>query len=314
MKGRFGIYPFISLKNMLVSLKFALLPFRFFYLRWVKLASETQIGFKPSRALLLLLHFAFWLLFLGIILVVFSGFLQPKAAFTRSLFLTLFLATVYYINTLLLINILFERKMYWWYGASIILFTWLALKLKVQMDFVWLEAESGFLKLAGSKVSRIVASFPIIFDLIFSTLLQLLLNRYKRMQLYRARLAELTTAQLNLLKGQINPHFLFNNLNNIYSLVIRKDDKAPEIILKLSDLLRYVIYKGGAQKVSLTEEAEQLKNLIALNALKDDENANITFSTNGLDKHGFIEPMILIPLVENCFKRMELIIKTDLFV
>ena len=173
------------------------------------------------------------------------------------------------------------------------------------MDFVWFEKESGFLKVAGTRASHVVASFPIIFDLIFSTLLQLLLNRYNRMQVYRARLTELTTAQLNLLKGQINPHFLFNNLNNIYSLVIRKDDKAPEIILMLSDLLRYVIYKGSAQKVSLTEETEQLKNLIALNRLKDNENTNIIFDTAGLTKHGFIEPMILIPLVENCFKHWD---------
>lgn len=161
----------------------------------MKKALKNQTGFIPSKTILVLLHLAFWILLFGITFVIFSGFLKPGIAFTRSFFLTIFLVVVYYINTLLLINVLFEGKKYWLYGISIVLFSLLAIKLKFQMDFVWLEKESGFLKAAGTRASHVVASLPIIFDLIFSTLLQLLLNRYNRMQTYRARLTELTSAQ-----------------------------------------------------------------------------------------------------------------------
>jgi len=77
------------------------------------------------------------------------------------------------------------------------------------------------------------------------------------------------------------------------------------MILKLSELLRYVIYKSNNQKVSISEETEQLKNMIALHELKDEENKNISINTEKILKPGFIEPMILIPLLENCFKHWD---------
>lgn len=262
-------------------------------------------GLGLSKGTLILVHAIFWSVFLGIIFVLFLGFLEPPAAFIRSFFLTVFLIFVYYFNSIVLINMLFERKKYWWYAIGLTTFTVFSLLLKYFLDFDLLAEQSRFLDVAGNKSSRIVSSFPVLFDLVFSTLLQMLLNHYKKLRMYKLRLNELADAQLKLLKGQINPHFLFNNLNNIYSLVLTHSEKAPEMILKLSDLLRYVIYKNTSQKVSLAEEAEQIRNMIALYRLKDDEQKNVVFDDQKVLRQGFIEPMILIPLVENCFKHWD---------
>lgn len=258
-----------------------------------------------STKLLALLHILFWLLLFALLFVIFSGFLSSSAAFVRTAFLSLILAGTFYFCTQVLVNILFEKKRYLLFASGIGLFSIAVIRLKFQMDFVWLKEESGFLTIAGTSTSRIVSTFPILFDIVFSTLFQLLYNRFKREQEYRERLTELTNAQLSLLKGQINPHFLFNNLNNIYSLVIRKDAQAPEMILKLSDLLRYVIYQSANSKVSVMDETEQIKNLISLCRLKNEDNNNIHLDTGKLTRNYFIEPMILIPLVENCFKHWD---------
>jgi two-component system, LytTR family, sensor kinase len=86
------------------------------------------------------------------------------------------------------------------------------------------------------------------------------------------------------------------------------------MIVKLSDLLRYVIYKSGENKVSIHEEMDALKNLVELFRLKEDEVKNISIDESGLARSAFIEPMILIPLVENCFKHWDAAINPNAFI
>ena len=85
-------------------------------------------------------------------------------------------------------------------------------------------------------------------------------------------------AELELLKSQINPHFLFNTLNNLYGLIVEKSDEAPEVVLKLSDMLRYTIYEGKEEFVFLKNEIVYLENYIALHKIRYQKNVDIFFN------------------------------------
>jgi LytS/YehU family sensor histidine kinase len=114
--------------------------------------------------------------------------------------------------------------------------------------------------------------------------------------------SENLNSELKFLKSQINPHFLFNALNNIYALSVIKSEKTPDNILKLSDMLRYIIYDCNADKVPLEKELNYINNYIDLQKLKDDQITGIEVDFNNTDPNCQIAPMIFIPFIENAFK------------
>jgi len=115
-------------------------------------------------------------------------------------------------------------------------------------------------------------------------------------------LARTKTSELALLRTQINPHFLFNTLNNLYSLVYKKSDEAPSMVMKLSDIMRYMLYDSNSDKVLLEKEIEYLESFIELNALRMKEERFVTFDIEGDIQSKMIPPMLLVPFVENAFK------------
>jgi len=108
--------------------------------------------------------------------------------------------------------------------------------------------------------------------------------------------------ELHFLQTQINPHFLFNNLNNIYSFALEGSPKTPEIILGLSDMMRYVLYECKEDYMLLTKELKQLENFIKLNELQIEDRGQVTFESTGENERYKIAPLILIVFVENAFK------------
>lgn len=123
---------------------------------------------------------------------------------------------------------------------------------------------------------------------------------------YQNQKAELITqnqaSELALLRYQINPHFLLNTLNNIYALVYKKDDKAPDAVMKLSELLHYTLYKANTNVVSLESEVTYLKSFIELQTLRFPQENLVEFDIQGSLDGKVIEPMLLLPFVENAFK------------
>ena len=109
-------------------------------------------------------------------------------------------------------------------------------------------------------------------------------------------------AELNYLKSQTNPHFLFNTLNNIYSLARDKSDLAPESILQLSKILRFMLYETGGEYIAIESELKIISDYIALEKLRYDESLHINFNYDIEDMKQAIPPLLLIPLVENAFK------------
>jgi two-component system LytT family sensor kinase len=109
-------------------------------------------------------------------------------------------------------------------------------------------------------------------------------------------------AELNYLKSQTNPHFLFNTLNNIYALAREKSDLAPESILRLSKILRYMLYETAGAYIAIEQELKIISDYIALERLRYDESLRINFNYDIEDPRQAVPPLLLIPLVENAFK------------
>ena len=112
---------------------------------------------------------------------------------------------------------------------------------------------------------------------------------------------EKSKTELSLLKTQINPHFFFNTLNNLYALTVKSSPQAPEVILKLSDMMRYTIYDGEKETVKISEEIAYLNNYIELHKIRYRKSVEITFSHN-IDTNLNIPPLLYIILLENAFK------------
>ena len=108
-------------------------------------------------------------------------------------------------------------------------------------------------------------------------------------------------AELSLLRSQINPHFFFNTLNNLYALTITKSEQAPEVILKLSDMMRYTIYEGEKEKVKLLDEITYLENYIELHKIRYKKSVEISFN-HSVDTSLTVAPLMFIILLENAFK------------
>lgn len=109
-------------------------------------------------------------------------------------------------------------------------------------------------------------------------------------------------SELSFLKSQVNPHFLFNSLNGIYALAIKKSDKTPDAVLQLSDLMRHMLYESEKEEVALEKEVEYLQNYIQLQKLRLPGEAQVTFDVEGDISGKNIAPMLFIPFIENGFK------------
>ncbi len=113
---------------------------------------------------------------------------------------------------------------------------------------------------------------------------------------------EKATSELNFLKTQIHPHFRLNTLNNVYALTLKKSDVAPDSILKLSEMLTYVLYRCSDTYVSIVDEIKLLDNYIALEKLRYGDNLKIHFRKEVADENAMIAPLILLSIIENAFK------------
>ncbi len=140
----------------------------------------------------------------------------------------------------------------------------------------------------------IVATYLIFTGILF------LVWQYARMLIEKRDAA---SNELSALKAQINPHFLFNNLNTIYSMAAQNDARTPEVILKLSDFLRYVLYDTSCELIPLEKEIEIIRTYVELQKERvNPMNTKIDFKTEGNFDRANIAPLLLLPLVENCFK------------
>ena len=151
------------------------------------------------------------------------------------------------------------------------------------------------------RITNIFAFLNNISSLIFPTIILMVFSYYRHQkEVYQLKEQKKTT-ELEALKNQLNPHFLFNTLNNLYVLALEKSDEAPEVIDRLSEILDYILFRCKEQLVPLTNEINLLNNYIALEKLRYGKRLNISFEYDGVDGV-YIAPLLLLTFLENAFK------------
>jgi sensor histidine kinase YesM len=149
----------------------------------------------------------------------------------------------------------------------------------------------------------LIANFLVlIFFLALSTAYQVIGDKVRTDKLNQDRQEEHLKTELSFLRSQISPHFMFNVLNNIVALVRMKSDKLEPTIFKLSSLMRYMLYQADDQKISLQKEADYLQSYIDLQQMRVGEKVRLHVSIKPGTDPFTIEPMLLIPFIENAFK------------
>jgi two-component system LytT family sensor kinase len=142
----------------------------------------------------------------------------------------------------------------------------------------------------------------IIFYSAFAIFIKLTVRWYEERKASEEKLIQDHKFELELLKAQLNPHFFFNTLNNIYSLVYKKSDEAPAALMKMSEIMRYMLYESKAEKVPLEKEIEHLNDYIELQKLRFTDPDFIDYTITGDISTHQVPPMMLLSFVENAFK------------
>lgn len=260
-----------------------------------------------------LLHLSFWIFLFFVFWLVYGQFISLELGLLRALVNVLSMAGLYYAVSHLVDKYLEQQQYIAFAWRAILMFIFITL-LRSKSNALFPNFETG-LQLINSDTVLFFSALltnSSIFGL--AILAQLFFNRYKRERQTLAIISEQRAAELKALRAQINPHFLFNMLNNIYSLAVVKSDKTAEMVLRLSNLLRYVVYEGKAKRVALSDEIEQIEAFIELFQMKSEHPLNINFEQKGEVSEQQIEPMILIPIVENCFKHCDFNENADAFI
>lgn len=266
---------------------------------------------KESSRASLILNLIFWAI-ISVILGVAIFF--SKQAHTPKDYLINFGAfgflnvAVFYINYIYLIpELIKKRKQYWGYIFFFIFLIAAVTGLKVFIAI--LNPEEALSYVAGGKKTAIAIT-PFIINAVFSAgfffvascIIRFSVDWYYNERIQRDLESERKDMELQFLKSQLNPHFLFNSLNNIYSLAYQNSTKTADAILKLSEIMRYMIYESNDSWVSLNKELEYVQSYIELQKLRFKDGAAVEVNINGEVDGQQIVPLILISFVENAFK------------
>lgn len=220
--------------------------------------------------------------------LILMGTIHAESKALAALFVILLLAPVIYINNLLILPFFNKNtfRFFILFFINVLVFTFISTLLvnqAVGQGSQW----NMFLSLMG----------VIILAVTFGSAIKISRDSFIRRQ-------EAKNAELKLLKAQLNPHFLFNTLNNLYGLSVVKSDKLPGLMLQLSDLLRYSLYDTKETFVPLVKEIQYLENYISLEKIRLEDQTDISFTISGNIQQQMIAPMLLIVFVENAFKHL----------
>lgn len=229
-----------------------------------------------------------------------NGFvlLTPTQAYLVSLgLITSAILVVYPLLYFLIPEFLVKRKFLLFFLGYVILITAAAILRNYMQQLTGLTLTPvGFVSKIGNNV------LPYTYICCLAASVKLLRHAFFQAENAEAAVKDKTLAELELLKTQIHPHFLFNTLNSLYSHTRQNSDKSPEIILTLSDLLRFMIYESQAEFIPLTQEIQLIKNYVELEKFRLGDEMDISLSFSGDLEGKLIRPLLLLPLLENCFK------------
>ncbi len=203
---------------------------------------------------------------------------------------------VFYFNAYVLVPYFIHKKKYWQFVIAQ-LATFLTILAEVYLLSVVLFKRTNF-------ESRTVFFNLLIYLFFFAlgTTYQLIKDKIQSDALAQERQNEMLKTELSLLRSQVNPHFMFNVLNNMVALARKQSDLLEPSLLKLSSLMRYMLYEADEEKVSIEKEMDYLQSYIDLQQQRFGKKVQVKVHMHTMDNHYQLEPMLLIPFVENAFK------------
>jgi len=259
-----------------------------------------------------LTHVLFWILLLFFYsLAMHSSYGSIYKSFNRNVILLLpqILASyyiIYFLNPLflykkkyILFGILFLIGTYVFSVLARFLVIYVVEELYREPPFV----QESFLEIA-TDFKRLYREFfhKVYLPVFLVVSIKLLKERFEEKSRRELLEKEKIAAELNFMKAQIHPHFLFNTLNNLYVLTLQKSEKASDVVLKLSEMLDYMLYKCNENRVTIAQEIQLIQNYIDLEQLRYGDRLELVFNKN-IDNHQTqIAPLILVSLIENAFK------------
>ena len=297
--------------------------------------NQSVKGFSTSRYFY---HYLFWLIILLSYFVDTALLLHFNASlfFINFFFKNGLLIAIVYLNLRILMPVYLEKRRYFAYYTWIIILlivgtlainvlefnSWEAfyqrffertplpehnmpLHEKYAPQAVIVEEKEVNINMNLTGVRKLILDFLTVCRyLVISVLLKFIDDFFKQRDILNKIQVEKKTAELNYLKAQVNPHFLFNTLNNLYGLIIERSEHAAEMVLKLSDMMKYMLSDGHADKVLLKNDFKNLENYIEIERIRLPENIQkkIVFIIEGDINSQMITPLLLLPLLENGFK------------
>ena len=251
----------------------------------------------------------FWIIvFLFYPLVNFVSFFYKDIIFLPVLLLiSLLLFPFYFLYAKAIIPWLLFTKRYVWFSIiSLALYGIAIAFLRLLYSFVQLDENpmellqsfQPYFTFSSSTFVR--ESLWFFINISFATGIALLKKNFDEKDIIATLEKDNANFKLKYLRSQLNPHFFFNTLNSIYSLSLQKSDKTPEVVVKLADLMRYMIYDCDEEKISLDKEIEFIKNYIDIEKVR--YKADVRFSVEGETEGIMIEPFLFISFIENGFK------------
>ncbi len=256
-------------------------------------------------------HFIFWFtLFISVpVLAALNGGSIEKTLVASLSFLPAQLLASYFLVYYQVPRLLFKKK-YLKFGCSFLISVYVFLVISMLSNMYLSDfftprysAQKSLLEILASPFHLAVVYFPSVYVFVFLMFMtKAFKDRIEERHQLEVLQKEKANTELKFLKAQTNPHFLFNTLNNLYSLTLERSEKAPEVVLRLSGMLDYMLYQCKDDEVLLTKEITFIQDYIDLESLRYGDKLSLNFTHNLHAPNVMIAPLILISFVENAFK------------
>lgn len=275
-----------------------------------------------KKILVILIHVISWLVFMLLPKFIFdiSYTEETKELIFFFLIRIFLLAILFYSNIFILIPRFLTKRKILLYLASVIIFVSVILIInhnikktfklynnKAKTEEYIQESLKHSDTPPWKRSNDIGFLFTSIFILALSTSIKVTQESYNNEKLKKEIQTEKLNSELSFLKSQVNPHFLFNTLNNIYSLANKKSEHTATAVVKLSHLMRYMLYDANKEFCDLKNEIDYLIDYIELQKLRIQDKSKVVFTISGNENNKKIEPLLLVPFIENAFKHGDLL-------
>ena len=247
----------------------------------------------------------FWMLIFGVwYFLRYQDYSTEAKAFQVTLIKVIDLFLMISITNYILIPRLLYQKKYGWFVLAFVIVVLTSSILKMNILGRLLNSPQLY-SLSGNLKARIYDNIiPHFFLVIAGAAIKLMMDYGELQQRMAVTAKEKAEAELNFLKSQINPHFLFNSLNSVYFLIEKNNTAARNALHKFSEMLRYQLYEMNDDKIPIEKEINYLHDYVDLQKLRNESNYNVSFICPPAVSGFFIEPLLLIPFVENTFKHI----------